>query len=407
MPLLAALVPGGLNAEIRIMNEMVEEADINADADLVGITAIAGTSSRAYELASSFRSRGIPVVMGGVHATMMKEEALEHADSVVCGFAEKSWPRLLKDFSGGRMKKTYGEEACLSLDGIPPPRRELAKKSVYMVADTLEITRGCPRSCEFCVLRGFTGSRYYKKPVNEAIEEVRSLKGKITLFLDANLIGDREYAMEFFSRMAPLKKWWAGCVTSDAAEDRELLKVLAKSGCKGLLMGFETLCQDTLNRAGKEFNNAARYKGAIRNLHDFGIAAHVCFVFGFDSDTRETFYKTYRFVEDARVDFAQYTIYTPFPGTPVFKRILGEGRILTCNWALYNGQNCVFRPENISPCDLEKGLQEIQQHSYGLRSTLTRIKHCPSALKPLFAVMNMNYGRYTRQIPLVKRLAGN
>ncbi|MFA5093748.1 MAG: radical SAM protein [Candidatus Omnitrophota bacterium] len=406
MPLLAALVPKEINADIRIVNEMIEDTDPETEADLVGITAIAGTSSKAYQLADTFRSRGIPVVMGGLHATMMKEEALEHADSVVCGYAEKTWPQLLGDFCAGKMKRVYRENSDYSFKELPCPRRELSRKSVYMVADTLELTRGCPRSCEFCVLRGFTGCRYYKKPIYEAIDEVKSLKSKMILFLDANLVGDKEYAAEFFTRMEPLKKWWAGCATSDIAEDKGLLRILVRSGCKGLLMGFETLCQDTLDCAGKGFNDAAKYKKTVKVLHDHGIAVHACFVFGFDSDTRETFEKTYEFVKSSDIDFIQYTLYTPFPGTPLFRKMEKEGRILTRNWALFNGQNCVFAPRTMSSGDLETNLRKIQKYTYGLGSTMARIRRCPPLLKPLFAAMNLNYGLYTKKIPGVRFAAG-
>ncbi|MBN2120642.1 MAG: B12-binding domain-containing radical SAM protein [Candidatus Omnitrophica bacterium] len=402
MPTLASLVPADINAEVRIINEMVEEADTSLDADLVGITAIAGTAYRAYEIADEFRRRGIPVVFGGIHATLMQQEVSFHADSVVTGFAEQSWPELLRDFINGGLKKTYYQRHDYVFANNLVPKKDSVKTNPYMVADTMELTRGCPHSCEFCILRGFMKGKYYKKPLREAFEEAKSLNGKCVFFLDANLIGDREYAKEFFSKIVVLKKWWAGCVTSDVAEDEALLKIMAESGCKGVLMGFETLCQDVLAGIGKSFNRVRRYKSIVKKLHKYGIAVHACFVFGFDNDTPEVFRNTLSFVEEAKIDFPQYTLYTPFPGTPAYNKLLAQGRILTKKWSLYNGQNCVFEPLLMSPQELEQGIRAVQSKTYRLGSALKRINQSPLWLWPVLLITNLNYQRYTANIPLVR-----
>jgi len=407
MPVLAALVPKNIKADVRIVNEMVEEVDTTLDADLVGLSVITGTSYRAYEIADAFRKRGITVVMGGIHASLMTEEVLLHADSAIVGFAEQSWPRLLNDFVNGSLKKIYRQELDYRFNNNPLPKKDYARLNPYMVADTMELTRGCPHQCEFCILKGFLNGAYFKKPIDEALSELKTLKGKCVFFLDANLIGDKEYAKEFFAQMIGMKKWWAGCVTSDVAEDDKLLNIVAKSGCKGVLMGFETLCQDTLGRIDKSFNKANRYKDVVRKLHKYGIAVHACFVFGFDNDAPDVFNQTLRFVEEEKIDFPQYTICTPFPGTPIYEKLLSEGRILTKKWSLYNGQNCVFRPKQMSSEELESGTRSIQSKTYRVRSIMKRINQLPVWLWPIVLKVNLNCKQYMKRVPSVIKYSTN
>ncbi len=403
MPLLASLIPKDILAEVRIVNEIAEEFDARVDTNLVAITAIAGTSIRAYSIADAYRARGIPVVMGGIHTTLMPQEALLHADSIVTGFAEDSWPQLLRDFVSGKMKKAYSQKEDFFFSRNNIPQRKGLRTTPYMIADTMELSRGCPRECEFCVLQGTLKGKYYKKPIPEALKEIASLKRKYVLFLDANLIGDKEYAKEFFSKITNLNKWWAGCVTTDVAEDDALVSILAKSGCKGMLLGFESLCQDTLDSIHKKFNRVEQYKNIVKKIHAFGIAVHACFVFGFEKDTHQVFEDTFRFVQEAHIDFPQYTLFTPFPGTPAFARLLSENRILTHDWSLYNGQNCVFQPCHLSADELEQGIRWIQAKTYSLPAVVERIRCSPLFLKPILAITNAHYKKYTSSIPLATR----
>lgn len=408
MPTLAGLIPANIKAEIKIVDEMVESLDESIEVDLVGISAITPTANKAYEIADKFRKRGVPVVLGGIHPTLMPEESILHANSVIIGYAEKSWPQLLEDFEKGKMKKFYCQSDSFSLNNISLPRRDLTKQSAYMTNNTLEATRGCPNKCEFCIFQGFKINKYYKKPIDEVLYEVSQIKGKSMVFLDANLIGEKDYAKELFRRMIPFKKWWIGAVTVELTKDKELFDLIVRSGCKGVLIGFESLSQQTLDKINKSFNSVQEYKEIVKELHSHGIAIHGSFVFGFEDDTPKTFQDVLEFVNEAKIDFPQYTLYTPFPGTPVYNKLKKEGRIITNNWSLYNGQNCVFKPNRITPHDLEKGLQWIQRQTYSLNYILKRVNSKPYLLKPIILLINLLYGYYTRRIPLVQnRIKGD
>ncbi len=313
---LASLIPREIPADVALLDEGVDEIDPGAiDADLVGITVITGTAPRAYELAREFRQRNIPVVLGGVHPTLVPEEAVGHADSVVVGYAEESWPQLLRDFVAGCMQRRYDQSPLLKLDGLPFPRRDLYTRGMVNVSDTIEATRGCIFQCEFCVVPAAWGTRPLQKPVGDVIADLRQMGARRAIFLDLNLIADVPYARELFTALIPLKLRWAGLVTTTIAWDEELLDLAARSGCRGLLIGFESLDQKALDETRKSFNMRKDYHLVVDRIHDRGIAIMGCFVFGFDSDTLETFDRTVDFVMESRMDLPRYAIAVPFPAT--------------------------------------------------------------------------------------------
>src|SRR6186997_1821851 len=261
---LASLVPPELNADVRIIDEGVD--DINPDtldADLVGISAITGTAPRAYEIAARLKRRGIPVVIGGVHPTLVPEETMTHADSTVVGYAEESWPALLRDFSSGKMARRYDQSPSLSLANLPFPQRELFDTSLVNVAHTLEATRGCIYQCEFCVVPAAWG-KPLQKPVADVVADIRQMRAKRLIFLDLNLIADVAYAKELFTALIPLKVQWGGLATTTIAWDDELLDLAARSGCRGLLIGFESLNQASLVETKKAFNMRRDYHEVVR-----------------------------------------------------------------------------------------------------------------------------------------------
>ena len=286
---LAALIPEELNAEITIQDEGVQPIDLNFDADLVGISAITGTALRAYQIADTLRAKGHTVVLGGVHATLLPDEAAPHADALVLGYAEKSWPQLLRDFAADRLKPRYQYPTGRNLAGVPIARRDLLKKKSYATVNSIEATRGCPHKCDFCVVPTAWANTYAHRPIEEVVAELRSFEGKTAIFIDLSPVEDVQYAKSLYRAMIPLGFRWVGLATTRIAEDLELLKLASQSGCKGVLIGFESISQETLNATHKHFHAAAKYADVVKKLHDHGIGIQGCFVFGFDNDDESVF----------------------------------------------------------------------------------------------------------------------
>ena len=321
---LASLIPEDLDVQLELYDEGIEEIPENLQADLIGISAITGTASRSYELAGEFRNRGIPVVLGGVHPTLCPEEAAQHADTVVTGYAEDTWPQLLQDFRNGQMAPKYTQAPDLDLGGRPRPRRDLLDLNKYFTPNTVEATRGCIHHCRFCVVPSAWG-RPRQKPVREVVQDIEMMNARSVIFLDLNLIANEEYAKQLFRELIPLKITWAGLATTKIAWDDELLKLAAASGCRGLLVGFETVSLEALAETAKKFNTHKSYEVVVQKLHDAGIAIMGTFVFGFDADDRDIFARVTEFAIRTKIDLPRYSILTPFPGTPLYRRLDSEG----------------------------------------------------------------------------------
>jgi radical SAM superfamily enzyme YgiQ (UPF0313 family) len=396
---LAALVPEELEAEVTIQDEGVEPLNLNFSADLVGITAITGTALRAYKVADELRARGHTVVLGGVHPTLLPEEAAEHADCVVTGYAEKAWPQLLRDFAAGRLERRYHFPTGRELKGLPIARRDLLKKKRYATINSIEATRGCPHKCEFCVVPTAWHGIYAHRPVDEVIAELETFSGRHALFIDLSPVEDVQYAKALYRAMTPLGIRWLGLATTRLAEDLELLGLAAKSGCKGVLIGFESVSQDTLNGTQKHFHAADRYAEYVRRLHDHGIGLQACFVFGFDDEDESVFERTVEFVDRTKIDLPRYAVATPFPGTQLYQRLERQGRLLHRNWSLYDVEHVVFQPTRMSPERLQEGLQWSWQQSYCWRSFFVRLMGAPWSILPLWLSTNFGYRYFAEKLP--------
>lgn len=400
MPTLKSLIPPELNAEVRIVDEMVETLDFNIPADLVGVTAITGTATRAYEIADRFRARGVTVVLGGVHPTLRTEESLLHADSIVCGYAERTWPQLLHDFAEGRLKRIYEDHEPFTPSLIQSPDRSSIHRRDYIGWCTVEMSRGCSNKCDFCISHRFHPN-YICRPTEDVLQEIKSLRSKVIFFLDPNLIGDKAHAKVFFSELAKLKKWWFGCASLDIVDDPELLDLIAKSGCRGLLMGFESVRQEALESSKKTRNIGKTYADVVKILHKYGIMVQACFVFGFDTDDPSVFEEAATYIVNAKFDLPQISIYTPFPGTPVYDKLEQEGRIITKNWSLYNGQNVVFKPLNMTVEQLEQGTDLVRKRVYSWSALAKRLFVKPLWVKPLVLLSYMEFRLYQYRIAKV------
>lgn len=393
---LAALVPS--DAEVSIYDETVTEIPLDLEADLIGITAITGTSIRSYKWADYYRSKGITVVLGGVHPSMMPYEAMEHADAVVTGFADHTFPILINDFANNRLKKLYIQEPNYSMGNGIRPRRDLLNRKDFITVNTMEITKGCTNHCTFCSFAAAFGlNSDFTRNIRPAIEEIESLKSKEILFPDINLAFDKEFAKAFFRELAPLKKWWFGLVTSDIMEDDELFNLIVKSGCKGLLIGFESVDKNSLKRMGKSFNQIEYYKKLVKRLHDNGIGVNGTFAFGSDGEDKHVFEETARVVNEMKIDLPRYSIVTPFPNTPFYRELENQGRIIERDWAMYDVEHCVFQPERMTPDELEEGLEDAWRMTYTMPSIVKRITNFKT-LFPIFFFANLGYRGYAQKL---------
>jgi len=390
---LASLVPPEIPADIQLIDEGIDEIDPSAiEADLVGISAITGTAPRAYEIAAALRRRGIPVVLGGVHPTLVPDEAMQHADAVAVGYAEESWPRLLRDFVAGRMARRYDQDPNLQLANLPFPRRDLFDGGMVNVAHTIEATRGCIYQCDFCVVPAAWG-KPIQKPVADVVADIRQMRAKRVIFLDLNLIADVPYAKELFTALAPLGIQWGGLATTTIAWDDELLDLAARSGCRGLLIGFESLNQASLVETKKAFNMRRDYHEVVRKIRERRIALMGCFVFGFDNDTIDAFDETLEFVMASRMDLPRYAIAVPFPGTGLYQRLKREGRLTTEDWSLYDGQHVVFEPRNMTAEELLRHTRRVWKTTYSYRSIWQRLSGSRTRLS-IAVPANLGYRFY-------------
>ncbi len=394
---LAALAPPELDVEFQLVDEGTGDVPLDIDADLVGMTVITGSAPRAYELAAAYRRRGIKVVLGGPHVTLLPEEAQQHADAICTGYADRSWPALLRDFARGDMKPRYAQAPDLDLAGLPFARRELLDKRDYLTQAVFEATRSCAHDCEFCVAPTAWGRKQLQKPVDEVIADIRQFGARRLIFIDLNLISDRNYARELFTALVPLGVRWFGLSTSLIGRDPDLMELMARSGCSGLLIGFETISKAALGDIGKRFNDPALYASLVADLHRHKISIQGCFVFGNDHDDSSVFERTAGFVNDVGIDLPRFAILTPFPGTPLFRRFEAEGRILTRNWEMYDGQHVVHLPKQMSPRELQEGHERAWKAVYARRAIVRRLAKARVQL-PISIAANLGYRFYAHHL---------
>jgi radical SAM superfamily enzyme YgiQ (UPF0313 family) len=392
---LAALVPEELDFDIRIVDESIDQVPTEEHFDLVAISCLTGTVVRAYHYADHFRSKGIPVVLGGVHVTLMPEEAALHADAIVTGFAETTWPGLLRDFVNGQMKPLYSQTEQ-HFYNVPIPRRDLQRKSGYMVPNVVSATRGCKGVCDFCSVSA-AHFGWSTRPVPEVINEVKNLPSSRFVFNDVSMGEDMDYFKELMKALIPLRKKWGGLVSTKVFRDPEVLPLLRKSGCIYLLLGFESLNNESLQNISKGFNKFEEYKYIIDSMRQNDIVLMACFIFGFDEDNKEIFQKTVDFVNDYKIDIPRYAIYTPYPKTEAFEKLKAEGRLLHYHWQHYDTQHVVFRPRQMTPEELDRGFIWSYKKTFTIASSLRRTINTGINF-PLTFGGNLAYNIYIRRL---------
>jgi radical SAM superfamily enzyme YgiQ (UPF0313 family) len=391
LPLLAALTPPGHT--ITIVEEAVETDDINQDVDLVGITVLTEYALRAYEIGDAYRKKGVKVVMGGIHPSIVPDEALEHADAVVVGEAEGVWAQLVSDAASGQMQRIYRTDKTTALEGLPIPQRDLLPGSHYQgrvpMPIGVETSRGCPYDCEFCCIGQSLGSQYRVRPVQEVIAEIESIDSPHLFFVDDALALNRDSAKKLFTEMIPLGKRWLAQGTVSLAEDPELLGLMKRAGCLGLLVGFESVQKDTQDEVSKIRNLKVGYYEAMHRFHNEGFGILGCFVFGFDFENKDVFDQTLEFIMKSHMDCVQLRILTPYPGTRLYKRLISEDRLFVHDWWLhgYPPDTLLYQPQGMTAHELINGFARLNRQAYTFGAMTKRFFGMSPWKRTLFGCM--------------------
>ena len=400
---LAGATPPGHTLSLE--DEHVEPICTDDTPDVVAMTVYITSAHRAYALADLYRRRGVRVILGGIHPTTLPDEALAHCDAVVRGPAETLWPQVVRDLEQGTLHRVYGPHLPDRLDGLPPARRDLIRPGRYLIPHTITVSKGCPHNCHFCYQSSFYGDGYYRlRPVEEVIREIGQSPYRHVFFLDDNLMGHPAYARALFQALHPLGVTWQGAASLDVVRHPDLLHLAYESGCRSLFVGFESLSQEALARAGKRQNRVAGYERDIRIIHDAGIMINASFIFGFDHDDPSVFERTVEFGIRNRLETATFHILTPYPGTPLFAELEREGRLLHCDWSRYDTRHAVFRPRLMSPKKLEEGYWWAYRAFYSYGSILQRSLGTASALRRL--ALNVGWKKVDRLWDLIIRFEG-
>src|SRR5882724_10375429 len=357
-PLGLATLAGYLSPddEVDLQDEHVEKLYLDDEPELVVIQVYITSARRAYEIADRYRKKGAYVALGGLHVTSLPDEAANHADSIFLGPGEDIWPQFLQDFRGGIPKKRY-VSTVRTLLGLPRIRRDLIKRHLYLVPNSIVVSRGCPHTCDFCYKEAFFegGTSFYTQRVDQALAEIDRLPGRHLYFLDDHLFGDPRFASALFDGMKGMKRLFQGAGTVNSVLAPRLLEKAVESGLRSLFVGFETLSRNNLLEQNKYQNLDRDYRAAIRRLHDAGVMINGSFVFGMDDDDETVFDRTVEWAINQGIETATFHILTPYPSTALYKRLDAESRIVSDDWDLFDTRHVVFKPAKMTPETLETG----------------------------------------------------
>jgi radical SAM superfamily enzyme YgiQ (UPF0313 family) len=399
LTVVAALTPR--EHQVVIVDENVAAVDFDADCEVVGITFMTALAPRAYEIAAQFRRRGKIVVGGGYHATLCPADAAPHFDSLVIGDAEGLWEKLLGDVQDGGLQRIYRQPAgCVNENDhlskqlqVPVPRRELLSQSAkhYATLNAVQAGRGCRHACRYCSVTVFHGRSYRRRPVPEVVDEIRHLQGDF-IFVDDNLIADREYAAALLQALIPLRKRWVSQCSVLIADDPELLRLARAAGCCGLFIGIETASDANLAQMHKQFNQTQSYADRLAQIRRAGIGLIAGMIVGMDGDDRRVFQNTLRFLDQTRIDAVQLNILTPLPGTPLYSEMDQDGRITDQDWSRYDYRHVVFQPARMTAAELQAGADWIYSQFYRLDRILWRFARAVISIGLAPALLSLKLG---------------
>lgn len=372
--MIAALTPD--DVEIRFYDDRLEPIPFDEPTDLVALSIETYTARRAYQIASEFRRRGVPVVMGGFHATLCPDEVEQYAESVIIGEAEGIFPHVVDDYRGGTPQKRYQANARPPL--AVSPDRSIFRGKRYLPIRLVEYARGCRFRCDFCAIQSFFSATHNHRPIDRVIEEVQRVRrpGQMIFFIDDNMTSGHDEAKELMRALIPCKIRWVSQTAITAAHDDEMLDLMKRSGCQGVLIGLETLSGDSLRQMNKGFNlMAGGARAALANMRRHNLAVYGTFIFGYDHDTAESIASTVEFAKEEGLFIAAFNHITPFPGTPLYARMREEGRLLYDPWWLderYRYNMIPFQPKTMTPEELAARCLEARRSFYSWRSIMRR-----------------------------------
>ncbi len=358
--------------EVVLTDENIESIDFDLKADLVGISAMTSYVNRGYEIADRFRTKGVPVVMGGVHPSFMPQESLAHCDAVVIGEVELVIERLLDDLKRGEMRGTYKSSKLHPMVGLPMPRYDLLKRNRYVNRTFVQTSRGCHQGCTFCAEPLMNGLKFRYRPVDEVIREMESCGARTISINDADFFGTPERPKEVMRALKGRGIHWQAGVTSKLAQDDRMLDLAAESGCTMLSIGFESISRATLKSVHKHVNRPENFAALVEKVHSYGIMVFGLFMFGFDGDDRSVFEETVKFNIGADYDACAYSTLTPYPGTLTWYEMRKANRIVSYDWTMYDQGQVVYRPALMSADELRDGGSDAYRRFYTAPSIASR-----------------------------------
>jgi radical SAM superfamily enzyme YgiQ (UPF0313 family) len=397
---LAAMTPPAHSVQVE--DENVRPLNTDDSPDLVGITVNVDTAGRAYEIAGRYRSRGVPVILGGLHPSSQPDEAALHADSVCVGEAEHLWKQILHDAGNGGLQRRYQYDKPSDIATTPIPRWDVLDGSQYLYSNILSSSRGCSFRCEFCYNScKYVHNVFRNRPVENVIAEIRAMKCRQAMFIDDNFIGSPANARKLVAALKPLGLTWHAAASTNIGDHPQLLDEMAQSGCRSLFIGFESINRDSLTSVGKHQNHTADYDRLIAGLHSRGIMVNASVVFGFDHDHPDVFDNTLAWLVRNKVETLTAHILTPYPGTRLFERLAAEGRIVDRDWNHYNTSSVVFQPRHMSAGQLRDGYLRLYRQFYSLGNIIRRM---PSdGRRTPYLLFNFGYRKFGKVTSLAAR----
>lgn len=382
--------------EVCVYDESVEKIKKEEIcADLIGISAMTPTYYKAVEYAKYFKKKGGVVFLGGAHASLVPDSCVKEFNSVISGLANESLIDLINDFKKGSLKKIYYQNKNMSFENFVTPTRDIyEQKSIWGTElNMVQATYGCSNICEFCV-QPYVCNGYHQRPVEDVIEEIKTIKSKEIEFFDPNLSKDIKYLKKLCKALIPLKKEWFAPLTVSVSNDDEMLKLLQESGCTGVLIGFESINGDSISSINKGFNQVDKYKEAIKKFHEYNIEVTGSFVIGLDGETFESYKKLEKFILESNIDYPRFTINTPYLGTPYYEKMRQDNRILTEDLSKYDCQHCVIKPVNFTPDEVENFYKRFWRKTYSLKNVARRLSYInPLSKRSLKIIQNYLAGR--------------